>query len=982
MRKLTWLFAIVLLVQTVVPAVGLSVRPVSGAAPAKIHSTTLLQSSKLPGLMAPVRLVRDQEHIPHIYAQNDHDAYLVMGYIQAQDRFFQMDFNRRQASGTLAELVGSAGLESDTQLRLFGLRRGAEESLPGYSASIRAGLQAYADGVNAFLDDPTLPLSPEYQALELSRAQIPRWTPLDSLTIGKATAFSLSFDVTLELSLSLALGIFQQAGQRGGFDGTKLFFEDVFRSAPFEASPSIPDFFEKAGLRSSTVDSRPLQDLIASVKAASAEMQPESLQLAAQWLDKVKSDPYLQRIFDRSAFPKGSNWWIVGGDHTTTGNPMLASDPHLSLSTPSVWYEIHLNVANDPERGPMNVNGVSFPGIPGVVLGANDRICWGATVNILDTGDAFQEELVLDRKTSVPKFSKFNGKKEPVIVLPQTYRVNRIGDGTADTLETATVPPQAAVVVLLPRRNNGPIINLVPDSKKKTKGVGISIQYSGFRATRELDAFLSWNRAGSVEEFKEGLQFFDFGAQNFACADRDGNIGYFTSAEMPLREDLQKLGRVDGMPPFLLRDGTGVRKNEWLPVTNRQPGQALNYEILPFAEMPQVVNPSAGFITNCNQDPVGTSFDNNPLNQLRKGGGIYYLSPGYADGNRQGRIQRLLQAKLANGGKVSLQDLQAMQHNHQMLDAEVLTPFILTAFQNASAASAPDALKALGQDAGIREAVERFQGWDFSSPTGIREGYDPDDDWRNLPEPSAAEIEHSVAAATYAVWRSQMVQNVIDTTLSRVGAGFALPPGDLAMGPLRNLLDKFPTAKGKGASGVNFFEVTGVSDPDAARDIIILRSLRQGLDLLASPLMAPAYARSTNQNDYRWGRLHRITFDHPLGGPFDVPNAGGFSSLGNGLPGLAKAGGYEVLDASTHSVRMSNTGSGTFGGGPSRRFVGEVTSSGVNAFQILPGGESGNVTSPFYANQVGRWLTNKYHPLLLTDAEVEAAKVEEVTFTN
>ncbi|HNG92650.1 MAG TPA: penicillin acylase family protein, partial [Acidobacteriota bacterium] len=106
MRKLTWLFAIVLLVQTVVPAVGLSVRPVSGAAPAKIHSTTLLQSSKLPGLMAPVRLVRDQEHIPHIYAQNDHDAYLVMGYIQAQDRFFQMDFNRRQASGTLAELVG------------------------------------------------------------------------------------------------------------------------------------------------------------------------------------------------------------------------------------------------------------------------------------------------------------------------------------------------------------------------------------------------------------------------------------------------------------------------------------------------------------------------------------------------------------------------------------------------------------------------------------------------------------------------------------------------------------------------------------------------------------------------------------------------------------------------------------------------------------------------------------------------------------
>ena len=152
------------------------------------------------------------------------------------------------------------------------------------------------------------------------------------------------------------------------------------------------------------------------------------------------------------------------------------------------------------------------------------------------------------------------------------------------------------------------------------------MQYSGFGATREIETFLRFGRAGSVQEFKDALQYFDVGSQNWAYADVDGNIAYFTSAELPLREDLQ--AAVDGgmgFAPYFVRDGTGTLRHEWIRQDNPPPDQASRYQILPFAEMPQLVNPARGYIANGNNDPIGVTLDNNPLNKLRPGGGILYL---------------------------------------------------------------------------------------------------------------------------------------------------------------------------------------------------------------------------------------------------------------------------------------------------------------------------------------------------------------------
>ena len=207
------------------------------------------------------------------------------------------------------------------------------------------------------------------------------------------------------------------------------------------------------------------------------------------------------------------------------------------------------------------------------------------------------------------------------------------------------------------------------------------------RLLAELDTFLAWNEAKNLKEFQQGLQLFDVGSQNWVYADKAGNMAYFASAEMPIRSDLQQgtvaPGSLPGIfppdvpvPPWFIRDGTSGA-HEWLPVQNPQPGQAIPYEILRQDELPQTINPPAGWFVNANNDPAGTVLDNNPLNQLRTGGeGIYYLNPGYAGGFRAGTITRRIRDYVASQGELSKEDLQSIQADVSLLDARFFVPYI------------------------------------------------------------------------------------------------------------------------------------------------------------------------------------------------------------------------------------------------------------------------------------------------------------------
>ncbi len=919
-----------------------------------------LQLVKLPGLRTSVRVRRDLQNTPHIFASTDHDALFMLGYVQAQDRFFQMDTLRHTFSGTAAELFGTAALEQDVLLRTLGLRRAAEASEFALSAPTRKWLAAFTAGVNAYLADPDQPWPLEYQALELTRQSIAPWTIRDSLVIVKGLSFGLSFDLS-DLDYTVALLSFQAAGEQAAWNGAALFFEDLYRSAPFDPAVSIPP----PGLRRQAEVSLPTQN------RWPAYLDTQTVGLIRGLEQRVAAAPILQPAFKHRSTPAGSNWWLAHRQITESGAAMLASDPHLALGTPATFYEVQLRVSAEFQP-PMNVIGVSFPGTPGVVLGCNPRICWGATVNALDVTDVYVERLVLDPATGLPTHTVFGDHLEPLIIIPQTYLFNVLGDGLPDNLTDAGVGPlEGGLTLIVPRRNHGPIVAIDPSNPAQV--TGLSIQYTGWGATQELETLRRFGRAADRNDFRTALQFFDVGSQNWAFADRSGNIAYYTSAELPIREDFQKLGFPDGgVPPYLVRDGTHTFRHEWLPVENPQPKQALDYEILPFGEMPQVVNPDRGYILNANNDPLGITLDNHPFNQLRPGGGLFYLAPGYDAGYRMGRLERLFDTLLAAGNKLTVLRIQDFQANHQLLDAEVLMPYILQAWQNAQAPGAPSELGGLVTQPRVVSALLRLAGWDFSTPTGITEGFDPGDDPTNLAPPSAAEIDASVAATIYAAWRSRLVRTVIDGTLAEWGLDGLAPGDDQALAALRNLLDRFEFQQGVGVSGVNFFAVPGLA-PEAARDFRILDSLRQALVDLASAEFAPAFGGSLDLDDYRWGKLHRIVFAHPMGGPFNIPAADSPGNLSPELPGFARSGGFGVLDAASHSVRASGANDFMFDAGPSRRFIGYLHADQIEAWQVIPGGESGHLGDFFQIDQLLLWLTNQVHPLAITPDQVVTA---------
>ena len=915
------------------------------------------ETISLPQLQGPARIIRDIDGMPHIYAFNEHDALFLQGWVQAQDRLFQIDVLRRQASGTLAELVGTNALASDAELQTIGLARAAVRSLQALSPATRAGLQAYADGVNAWVARNPLPL--QYTGLQITKFK--PWSALDSAIIGKALAFNLSFDLDDGASRN-----FQAYVDKLGLDGaTALFVGDVFRSAPFDRASSIPD----------ATGAPPFLGSLKTTGGASAKVAATSARTAipaasAPTLDatagkalrdlrrRYEAVPFLKQTLQRTEQQIGSNEWAVSGALTKDGRPLVANDPHLGLDLPATFYQLHLVTSTDG----LDVIGSSVTGTPWVVLGQNQYVTWGETTTGFDVTDMYIDQLAPAPGTQSGYVSVHGDGFDSVTKIPLTFKVN-LRDGLGNGADTVVELPAGAFglpaeALTLARRNNGPVVGDLGGGKVAT------VQYTGFSGTRELETFRLLNHARNVDDFKTALKYFDVGSQNFIYGDIYGNVGYFTTGEVPLREDLQA-----GIPgyPWFIREG--YEGNEWLKDPSPDKFNGTGYLSLPFEELPQTINPKNGWVVNANNDTSGATLDNNPLNQLRMGGqGIYYLGYSFDFGTRAGRITQALKERLAKG-PVDRSDMKAIQADVKLLDAEVFTPYITGAFARAQAGGAPDALAALAGDPRVAEAVGRLAAWNFTAPTGVQSGYDAADVNGQFSPPSSQEISHSIAATIYSVWRGQAIVNGVDKTLDAL----ALPkPGSAeAIKALRHLVE---TNGQSYVPSINFFAWTGLDTPEQQRDYVMLRSLQDALNLLSGPAFAEAFKNSADQDDYRWGRLHRIVFDGlVVGAPLSLPNAQlGFLPSFPDLAGFAVDGGFGVVDASSHSARAASSNEFMFGSGPNRRYVGVpgTAPGAIDAETILPGGMSGDPYSPFYANLLGRYLTNDTYPLRTNLGEV------------
>jgi penicillin G amidase len=474
-------------------------------------------SNKLEGLSGPVTVTRDQWGVPHIKASTDLDAFWGQGYVHAQDRLWQMELNRRTGAGRLSEILGGAALEQDKFLRTWGFYRAAQESEAALSIHTRAVLAAYSAGVNAFISEGKLPLE-----FTLVGSQPEPWVPADSLVWAKMLAFDLADNWSSEVTNT-------ETVKKLGLEGLNEIEPGVR-----PGTPTIVRLEEFKGKLST-----------AAVQASNAGLQAKTLMALRHVAAIQKSLPTFAGP-DRDT--TGSNNWVVSGKLTTTGKPMLANDPHLRLSAPSIWYFADL------EAPGLHAIGASLPSVPSIVLGRNDRIGWGATNSAPDTQDLF----VLDIKDGA--YATPNG---PVKLESR--------------IETIKVKGGADVKWPVRSSAYGPVISDAPVAGiKPADGQAVALRYVSLEpGDTTLDAFLGFNYAKNWSDFLEAMRSYVAPMQNFVYADVDGNIGYFAPGKIPTRN-------WDGRLP-----ASAAKGQNWTG-------------FVPFDQLPILENPREGFIVTAN----------------------------------------------------------------------------------------------------------------------------------------------------------------------------------------------------------------------------------------------------------------------------------------------------------------------------------------------------------------------------------------------
>ena len=516
------------------------------------------------GLNAPVEIIRDEWGVPHIYAQNEHDLFFAQGYVHAQDRLWHMEFNRRIGNGTLSAALGDATLDTDRFLRTIGLRRAAEEDWALMDEDTCAVMEAYAAGVNAYIETHRDRLPLEYTILGVDPAP---WTPIDTLAWGKVMSFDLGGNYEIEL---LRARIIAELGEGA-------------------AQQLLPPYAD----------------------GAPVIIPPQARSYA--WLRDVRFDGLaaLETVLGDSGPTWGSNNWVVHGSHTATGLPILANDTHLGLNMPSIWYE------NGLHGGRFDSVGFSFPGVPMVIIGHNDRIAWGVTNLGPDVQDFYIEKL--DDPTHPTQY-QFEGRWRDLGVVQETIQVKDQDPLTLDVLIT----------------HHGPIMNDVLGNLEDAEP--IALKWTALEGSHLFESVLRLNLARDWEEFREALSQWDVPSQNFVYADVDGNIGYQSPGKIPMRV----AGHQGSVP---VPGWTG--EYEWR-------------DYIPFEELPNVFNPPTGFVATANNKVVPDDY-------------AYHLAYEWAAPYRAQRITQLLNAD----EDVDCDDMCGIQAQTYSLPAEALRPYLL-----------------------------------------------------------------------------------------------------------------------------------------------------------------------------------------------------------------------------------------------------------------------------------------------------------------
>ncbi|HSP53956.1 MAG TPA: penicillin acylase family protein [Dehalococcoidia bacterium] len=889
----------------------------------------------LSGLPGPTDVVYDSFGIPHIYGPDLNSVAFAQGYVQAAHRFWQMDTLRRTGEGRLSEILGVFLLQADVTMRtLFTTRDGHRleqamwEHIQATDPDIAAAIEAYSAGVNAWLADlragrngATLP--PEYQPFGLGPDELAPWRPQDSTSVGRTLQWQLDSNI-------LYNEMFYVEGNWGKDIWEMLddaAQKDTVRPAPFVFVPVV---------------SSP-QAMVVPPLAAPAVVPPA--------LPRAGVAKAVRSLFDEvgrtSPFgppepDAGSNNWVVAPGLSDSGFAMLASDPHLGLSNPPNWFLQQLDVASDPTTP---VSGAAVPGLPGIAIGHNNMGAWGQTYTWFDVVDVYVETLTTpaDYPTH-PRTVLFNGQQVPVLRLEENFP---LPDGTVLTYPIEVVPHHGP---MLPDPNLG-------DGVTGLAATGMTVRWTGQEVSDDWRAIRDLMRAQNADDFRAALRNSVQGANpsNFLWADVHGDIAYSAYARLPQRPA--------GTVPYAPMPGTG--EAEWLTDAEG------NIAWLPEDQFPHAMNPPEGFLATANSDPMGHTFDNDPLND-----GVYFAA-WYQNGLREQRIQDMLSNRAhlrPVGAKITMADMSAYQYDTASLDAARLLPFLF-----AAAEARPELVTAKMSD-----AIARLRAWTEEKPgspsCNVVSGIDAHElraDVLPRAQPvSDEERADAVGSSLYNAWVKQIWEVLPGPDWTHLWE----IPWRLVWHLLVDIDQTDPAFEvyTKGPNGDSTMWDDPATPEVETRTEVLLGALSRALDVLEQKF------GSADMNTWLWGRVHQVQFRHFFARLFNpgydlgpIPAPGGFWTVNPAAPGW---GG----DATTFTFSSSP--------GPSQRLVVLLDPAGIKAVNILPGGQNGNPggmemenyntinPATHYGDMIPGWINGEALEMRISRQDVRADDQRDVRY--
>ncbi len=583
--------------------------------------------------------------MPTIEAAGTHDLFFAQGYVHAQDRFWEMDFRRHVTSGRLSELFGASQLPTDRFLRTLGWRAVAEQEVEALDPTVRAYYDAYAEGVNAYLTDHDgAEVSLEYAVLGPAEPGL-RDRAVDPGRLRRVAEGD-------------GLGPPRQhrVRDRPRPDGAELHVRPARRALPglsLRLNPVIVPTITTA-----------LPAVSRGTDAAPGAAASTEATASIEWTEVDGVVEAVSALVGGVGEGVGSNSWVVSGAMTESGKPLLANDPHLGASLPSVWHQVGLRCAVVTPECPFNVAGFGFSGVPGVIIGHNGRVAWGFTNLSTDVTDLYLEKIDGDSYWR-------DGALVPLDVRTETIAV---AGGAAEQLEirsTVHGPIVSGLTDDFTAIADDPYTNVdgavsVPASAPDGE-YAVSLQWTALQPGTTASAIFALDIASDFEDFRAAAARFDVPAQNLIYADVDGNIGYQTPGKLPIR------GAGDG----------------WMP----QPGWDSSYDwtgFIPFEELPTSYNPPEGWIVTANNAIVGAEYP-------------YSLTRDWDYGWRAARITELLQ-RAAVQGPLTVDDMRDIQADDEFWMGRRL----VAVYEHVTTG-----------DADTDAALELLRSWDLQQRAGL-----------------------------------------------------------------------------------------------------------------------------------------------------------------------------------------------------------------------------------------------------------------------